>query len=548
MDDRRQPETAPDETGLRLRSAAGCGGADGLLPANQAAAAHPPMSLSNRSSNCTAHRSRCWVLTAFAALAASLAGCAVGPDYVRPAVETPAAYKESGNESNASAASGPWKIAEPRPIDSRQNWWESYGDSTLNRLIEQANAANQNIRQAEAQYRQARATAAAARAGFWPSLDASGGGGRALTNSNGIKLGNQLRIGLDAHWEPDLWGGVRRAAEAGDAGAQAGAADLAAARLSIQALLAQDYLQLRMTDLLQELYARTTTAYQRALRLTQSQYAAGVALRSDVALAESQLNAAQAQALDPQAQRSQLEHAIAVLTGRAPAAFALAPLAADPQAPLPARLQPRLPVIPVGLPSELLERRPDIASAERHVAQANANIGVARAAFFPALTLSAGGGFDAASFGHWFDVPSRVWSLGAALAQTLFDGGLRQAHSEQAIAAYDATVAQYRQTVLGGFQEVEDNLAALRVLEQEALAQQRAVTAAQLAERLALAQYRAGSATFLAVVTAQTLALTNERALVQLRGRQLLASVALVKATGGGWDAAAAAAAAQAAN
>jgi NodT family efflux transporter outer membrane factor (OMF) lipoprotein len=450
-------------------------------------------------------------------------------------VEIPAAYKES----QGNATSGPWKIAEPRAVDSRQNWWQNYGDGTLNRLIEQANAANQNIRQAEAQYRQARATAAAARAGFWPTLDASGGGGRALTNTNGIKLGNQVRIGLDANWEPDLWGGVRRAVEAGEAGAQAGAADLGAARLSIQALLAQDYLQLRMTDLLQDLYARTISAYQRALQLTLSQYAAGVALRADVALAESQLNAAQAQAIDLQVQRSQLEHAIAVLTGRAPAAFSLAPLAADPQAPLPARLQPQLPTIPAGVPSDLLERRPDIAGAERRVAQANANIGVARAAFFPALTLSAGGGFDAASFGQWFDAPSRVWSLGVTLAQTLFDGGLRRAHSEQAIAAYDATVAQYRQTVLGGFQEVEDNLATLRALDQETVAQQRAVTAAQLAEQLALAQYRAGSATFLAVVTAQTLALTNERALVQLRGRQLLASVALIKATGGGWDLAA---------
>lgn len=457
--------------------------------------------------------------------AALLAGCAAGPDYVRPAVEIPAAYKEAGS----------WKSAEPRSIDGNQRWWRAYGDSILDGLIEQAGAANQDIRQAEARYRQARAAAAAARAGFWPTAGARASAGRALTNTSGIVLGNDFQLALNANWEPDVWGGVRREVEAAEAGAQAGAADLAAARLSIQALLAQDYLQLRVTDRLQDLYARTIDAYRRALQLTQSQYAAGVALRSDVALADSQLAAAQAQAIDLQAQRSQLEHAIAILTGRTPARFALAPLAATAAAETPQL--PAVPPIPAGLPSDLLERRPDIASAERQVAQANANIGVARAAYFPALTLAASDGFNAASTAQWFNAPSRVWSLGAALAQTLFDGGLRRAHSEQALAAYDATVAQYKQTVLGGFQEVEDNLAALRVLDQEAQAQQRAVTAARLAERLALAQYRAGTAIYLAVVSAQTLALTNERALVQLRGRQLLASVALIKATGGGWSA-----------
>ncbi len=459
---------------------------------------------------------------------AMLAGCAVGPDYVRPPLEIPAAYKEAG----------PWKSATPGQIDSGHNWWQAYGDSTLNRLIEQADAANQTLRQVEAQYRQARAAAAAARAGFWPSLGVRGGVGRALSNTNGINFGNDYQVALDANWEPDIWGGVRRAVEAGSAGVEASAADLAAARLSIQATLAQDYLQLRVTDLLQDLYARTIAAYQRALQLTQSQYAAGVALRSDVALAETQLSAAQAQGIDLQAQRSQLEHAIAILTGQAPAAFTLEPIppsAAEPSAMLPIQVQ--LPPIPTGLPSDLLERRPDIAGAERRVALANANIGVARAAYFPAVTLSASGGFNAASFAQWFAAPSRVWALGATLAQTLFDGGLRNARSDQALAAYDATVAQYKQTVLGGFQEVEDNLATLRVLDQEAVAQQRAVVAARLAERLALAQYRAGTATYLAVVTAQTLALTNERVLVQLRGRQLLAGVALIKATGGGWDA-----------
>jgi NodT family efflux transporter outer membrane factor (OMF) lipoprotein len=459
-----------------------------------------------------------------AAIAFALAGCAVGPDYVRPAMDVPAAYKETG----------PWKQAQPQQIDS-SNWWEVYGDATLNGLVQQANQANQNIRVAEAQYRQARAAGDAARAGFWPTAGVSAGVDRARTNTNGIKIGNSYNAGLQGSWEPDIWGSVRRSVEAGDAGTQASAADLAAARLSIQATLAQDYLQLRITDLLKDLYARTTAAYARSLQLTQSQYAAGVALRSDVALAESQLKTAEAQAIDLQAQRSQLEHAIAILTGKAPSGFNLAALPADTQ--MLSKMQAGLPPVPAGLPSDLLERRPDIASAERHVAEANANIGVAKSAFFPALTLSANGGFNSASLAQWFDTPSRVWSLGAALAETIFDGGLRRAHSDQAIAVYDAAVAQYKQTVLGGFQEVEDNLATLNVLDQEAIAQKQAVQASQLAERLALNQYRAGTATYLTVVTAQTLALSNERTLVQLLGRQLLASVALIKAVGGGWDA-----------
>jgi len=460
-----------------------------------------------------------------AAIALSLTACAVGPDYVRPSMDLPASYKESG----------PWKQAQPQPIDG-SNWWEVYGDATLNGLIQEANQANQNIRQAEAQYRQARAAADAARAGFWPTLGVNAGVDRARSNSNsnGLKLGNNYNAGLQGGWEPDIWGNVRRSVEAGDADTQASAAVLAAARLSIQATLAQDYLQLRITDLLQDLYARTTAAYARSLQLTQSQYAAGVTLRSDVALAESQLKTAEAQAIDLQAQRSQLEHAIAILTGKAPSGFALTALPADTQ--MLSKMQAGLPPIPAGLPSELLERRPDIASAERRAAAANANIGVAKAAFFPALTLSASGGFNSASLAQWFSTPSRVWSLGAALAETIFDGGLRRAHSDQAIAVYDAAVAQYKQTVLGGFQEVEDNLATLSVLDREAVAQKQAVQASQLAERLALSQYRAGTATYLAVVTAQTLALSNERTLVQLLGRQLLASVALIKAVGGGWD------------
>ena len=466
-------------------------------------------------------RSRAACRLAPLASAALLAACAAGPDYVRPTLDLPDAYKEAG----------PWKTAEPRPADSAQPWWEAYADPLLNGLMQDAERANPSLRVAEAQYRQAQALADAARAGYFPTVGANAGAQRARTNTNGVKTGNTVDLGVAASWEPDLWGSVRRSVESGEAGAQASGDDLAAAHLSIQAALAQDYLQLRITDQQRELYAATTEAYARALKLTQAQHAAGVALLSDVALAESQLTSAQAQGVDLDAQRAQLEHAIAILTGRAPAAFSLAPAStAQPFA-------IQLPESPAGLPSQLLERRPDIAAAERRVALANANIGVARAAYFPNLLLSAGGGFNAAGLGSLVDTPSRVWSLGAALAQTVFDGGLRRAHDAQAVAAYDASVAQYKQTVLTGFQQVEDNLATLRVLAAESEFQARAVTAAQTAERLALSQYRAGTATYLAVVTAQTLSLTNQRSAVQLRGRQLAASVALVTATGGGWSA-----------
>lgn len=462
-----------------------------------------------------------WAAAGLAA-AMMLAGCAAGPDYSRPAMDLPGAYKEAG----------PWKTARPGAIDSNLRWWEAYGDPTLSRLVEAANAANQTIQQAQAQYRQARAVADAARAGFWPTVGVSASAGRARSNTGGVMaVSGSYAAAIDASWEPDLWGGVRRQVEASDASAQASEASLAAARLSIQAAVAQDYLQLRAVDREKDLYARTLDAYARTLKLTRSQYDAGVALRSDVAQAEAQLKTAQAQSIDLEAVRSQLEHAIAILTGRAPAQFSLPPLPAG---------QPwmfQVPPTPTGLPSDLLERRPDIAAAERNVASANAGIGVARAAYFPALVLSASGGFGAASFAQWFDAPGRVWSLGALLAETVFDGGLRKARDAQAVAAFDASAAQYKQTVLGAFQEVEDNLSTLRVLDDEARAQDEAVAASRLSEQLALAQYRAGTTTFLTVAVAQALTLSNERTAVQLRGRQLVASVALVKAVGGGWSA-----------
>lgn len=460
---------------------------------------------------------------ALAVLLALLSGCAVGPDYVRVPVDPPEVYKEAG----------PWKVAHPQTVDAHQPWWELYDDPTLTALMLDANRANQTLAAAEAQYRAAQAVAAQAQAAVWPTVGVSAGAGRARTTSGGVaRTADAGSLGLSASWQPDLWGGVRRAVEAGNASAEASGDDLAAARLSIQATLAQNYLQLRVVDVQRDLYAATVEAYTRSYKLTQSQYAAGTALRSDVALAQSQLKNAQASGVDLLATRSSLEHAIAILTGRAPARFALP----SSKTTVP-ELLARLPVVPAGLPSQLLERRPDIAAAERRVAVANANIGVARAAFYPALTLSASGGFSGAAFSTLFDTPSRVWSLGASLAQSLFDGGLRGARSDQAVALYDVAVAQYKQTVLTGFQQVEDNLATLRLLDEEGRLIDEAVQASRLAERSVTAQYRAGTANYLAVVTAQTLALTNERSATQLIGRQLAASVSLVVATGGGWQA-----------
>src|ERR1035437_9599599 len=356
---------------------------------------------------------------------ALLGGCAVGPDYTRAPVEPPAAVKESG----------PWKTAQPQQIDSQHPWWALYGDSTLDGLMQQANQANQNIAQAQAQYRQARALADAARAGFFPTAGVTANGARALTNSSGPKLGDPVSLALTASWEPDLWGSVRRAVEAGDVASLASAADLAAARLSVQATLGQDYFQLRAPDAQAALYLRTVEAYRKALALAQHQHEAGVALRSDVALAQTQLESADAQRIDLQVQRAQLEHAIAVLVGKAAANFSLSAL----DAPL-----ANLPVIPAGVPSELLERRPDIAGAERRAHQANASIGVARAAYCPRLILSGADGRSSLGLTNLFNAPARVWSVGAALSETLFDGGLRAAQDARAVAAHYAAVAQHR--------------------------------------------------------------------------------------------------------
>ncbi|BCL74484.1 hypothetical protein JHS3_02200 [Jeongeupia sp. HS-3] len=459
-------------------------------------------------------------------LAFALTGCAVGPDYQRPdsAASGPAAAAEFREVPEG------WKVATPADHVPRGAWWTIYNDPLLNDLASQVDVSNQNVIAAVARYRQARASAQEARAAFFPTLGLSYSGGRNGSvdkSTNAAQVQNSQSLSLDASWEPDIWGGIRRSVESSDAGAQASAADLAAARLSAQAELVQDYLQLRIIDAQKRLADDTVAAYTRSLTLTQNKYAAGIVTKADVAQAKSQLKSAEAQSIDLELSRRQLEHAIAILVGKAPAQFALA---AD------AGWRPSLPVTPAGLPSQLLERRPDIASAERAVTSANAQIGVAKAAFFPSLVLTATGGLQTASLSDWFNAPGRVWALGAAVAETIFDGGAREARSDQAVAAYDVSVATYRQTVLGGLQEVEDNLVAIALLGKETLAQNEAVDAAREAERLALNQYTAGTVDYLNVASAQATRYSSEKTALQLVGRQLSASVLLVKAIGGGWD------------
>jgi NodT family efflux transporter outer membrane factor (OMF) lipoprotein len=451
----------------------------------------------------------------------ALGGCMVGPDYVRPEVDTPAAYKELEG----------WKRAEPRDQLARGQWWEMFGDRELDALAARVDVSNQTIKIAEANFRQARAVAEQARSGLFPTVNAGAAAFRTRSPSGSGSSGvtsNNYDLAASASWEVDLWGRVRRGIESGEASWQASAADLESVRLASQAALVQTYIALRLADAQRRLLEETVAAYERSLRLTRNRYAAGVAARVDVVQAEVQLKSAQAQLVDLGLDRAQFEHAIAVLIGVPPAGLTIAPAT---------KVVAVLPAIPVGVPSELLERRPDIAAAERAVAAANARIGIAQAAFYPALTLSAAGGYRSGSFADWLSAPSWFWSLGASLAQSLFDGGLRRAVSDQAIAAYDGQVAQYRQTVLAGFQEVEDSLAALQILAEEVRFLEEATRAARQSVQLTTNQYEAGIVSFLNVIAAQTIALNNERTLLNVQGRRFLASVQLVRAVGGGWDA-----------
>ncbi|HSC82067.1 MAG TPA: efflux transporter outer membrane subunit [Pseudomonas sp.] len=466
------------------------------------------------------------------ALALVLAGCAVGPDYQRPDSAASSQYKEVAG----------WKSAAPADTALRGDWWELYGDSELNGLIQRLNSNNQSLASAEAQYRQAQALARGARAGFFPTIGANsgvtragqGGGestistgdGVSVSGSNAAQISKTYDASLGVSWELDIWGKLRRQLESDSASAEASAADLAGVRLSQQSELVQNYLQLRVLDQQKRLLDETVAAYHQAFRIAENQYKAGIVPKSDVTQALTQLKTTEADAVDLEYQRAQLEHAIAVLVGVAPSEFSLAVRDSVPA----------LPGIPQSLPSALLERRPDIAAAERRVIAANASIGVAKAAYYPDLTLSATGGYRSGSLNDWISTPNRYWSIGPQFAMTLFDGGLISSQVEQAEASYDQTVADYRQTVLDGFREVEDYLVQLSVLERESQVQQEGLDAARESLRLILNQYKAGTVEFTDVVSVQTSALSSERSRLTLQGSRLTASVQLVTALGGGWD------------
>jgi NodT family efflux transporter outer membrane factor (OMF) lipoprotein len=458
----------------------------------------------------------------------TVAACTVGPDYQRPATAVPAAYKEAG-----------WQVARPADAADRGAWWSVFGDPMLDGLERQIDISNQNLKSAEAAFREAEAIVAQARAGFFPTaqIDASatrsrsgggaGGSGAAAGGGSG-RISNFFSITGAASWIPDLWGKVSRTVEGDVASAQASAGAVAGARLAAQGQLAAAYLQLRVADELKRLLDSAVKAFGETLRISQNQYNAGIVSASDVAQARTQVESTQAQAIAVGVSRAQFEHAIAVLIGKPPAELSVAPVATVPG----------FPDIPAGLPSTLLERRPDIAAAERKMAAANAQIGVAEAAFFPTVTLSADAGGAAARLAKLLTNSGRVWSFGSALAETVFDAGARHAQVEEARALLDAAIAQYRQTVLTGFQQVEDQLAAQRILAEQAAAQDIAVASAREAERIITNQYKAGTVAYTNVVVAQTAALSNAETALAVRQSRLLAAVALIQALGGGWDAA----------
>lgn len=458
------------------------------------------------------------IVTASAVLVC--ASCAVGPKYQEPTFAAPAAYKEA-------PAGGTWTPARPEDDARRGAWWEAFDEPELNALEGRVDVSNQTLAIAGAQFRGARAAARAARADLFPSAALSATAARARVSASlpGAGTANDFQLPLDLSWEADVWGRLRRNVEANVAVAQASAADLESVRLSMHAELALDYWQLRGLDAVAGLLDSSVAAYERALELTRNRYEHGAVSGVDVSQAETQLETTRAQSTDVGASRAQLEHAIAILVGVPPEDFSLArrPLEHAP------------PEIPLELPSQLLERRPDVAAAERRVAAANAQVGMATAAFFPRVLLSASAGFENGSIAGLFSAPNLFWSIGSTVVQTLFDGGKRRAITEEARAAYDASVAAYRSQALTAFGEVEDELATLRVLSREAREQAVAVAAAERSLTLAQNRYRGGITTYLEVVTAQGAALANERTAVDLLTRRMIASVRLAQALGGGW-------------
>ena len=454
-----------------------------------------------------------------------LSACAIGPDYQRPESAAAADYKEAAG----------WTRANPSDALARGAWWELYGDVQLNGLVEKLNSSNQTVAQSEAQFRQAQALVRSARGAFLPSADLSVGKTRSsqgtgssnsslTSSSSGIRDTLNAQVGVS--WEADVWGKLRRGLEANEASAEASLADLAAMRLSQQSELVQNYLQLRVIDEQKRLLQATVEAYQRSLKMSENQYKAGISGKDAVAQAQTQLRNTQANMIDLIWQRAQFENAIAVLTGQAPSGFSLAETTTVPA----------LPQIPLSLPSQLLERRPDIASAERSIIAANANIGVAKAAYYPDFSLSLQGGYSSSQYQDWISVPNRFWSVGPKVSLPLFDGGQRSAEVDRNEALYDQTVAKYRQTVLDGLREVENYLVQLKVLGDEAVVQEQALESARESLRLTSNQYKAGLIAYLDVVVVQATALNTERNVLNLRQSRLIASVKLIGALGGGWD------------
>jgi len=457
-------------------------------------------------------------ISTLAAALLALAACEVGPDYRKPDAPAPAAYKESQG----------WKPAEPGEAASGTAWWSVYDDAVLDQLESQVDVSNQTLKAGEAALQVARALVVEARAGLFPTIGLGASAERARVGNAGRSVtDNAFTASGTASWDLDVWGRIRRSVEASAASAQASAADLAAARLSIQGEVAADYFALRIQDETQRLLQATAALFQHSLDITRNKYEAGTAAMTDVASAEAQLESTQALAINVGIQRQQLEHAIAVLIGKAPADFAVVPVP----------LALKTPAVPAGLPSALLERRPDIAAAERQMAAANAEIGVAVAAFYPDISLSATASFAATALSSLFNASNLVWAVGPALSETLFEGGLRSAELEAAHGTYDEQVALYRHTVLTAFQQVEDQLAALRILEQEAAVQAAAVRASEEAASLALNQYEAGTVDYTTVITAQATALGSEETSLGILNQRAAASVGLIQALGGGWDA-----------
>lgn len=451
-----------------------------------------------------------------------LAGCAVGPKYKTPSVPTPPAYKEMGN----------WKTAQPSDQNLGGNWWEIFQDPQLNALEQQINVSNQNLKAAVAQYQEARAILRYARADYYPTISTAPSATRQRYSNNrpgsaarGTTF-NDFVLPVNLSYQVNAWGRVSKNVESYREQAQASAADLAVVNLTMHADLAVDYFAARTLDAEEKLLQNTVAQYEQALQLNEERYQGGLASEVEVEQARTILETTRAQLVDVGVARAQYEHAAAVLVGKAPADFSLPPL------PLTAPPPP----IPVGVPSELLERRPDVAGAERRVASANAQVGLAKTAYYPLVNLVGSGGFESGTITTLLQGPSAFWAVGAAVAQTIFDGGRRHALNDEAKAAHDSTVASYRQTVLTAFQQVEDNLAALRILEQEAGVQATAVQSAQRSLALSNTRYEGGVTSYLEVITAQNAALSDEVTAVTILGRRMASAVLLVQALGGGWD------------